>query len=147
MTFSLSCLNQPMPIVHSTPALVPMFSTVPAGFPSPADDFLHQHIDLGAALVKHPLATYLLRIAGHSMRDAGIFDGDIVVIDKAIAPQHGHIVIAVVDGEFTCKYLHRKHGLTKLVAANAEFADIHFGEGQTLEVWGVVTSTIKQFAV
>lgn len=137
----------PTPVALGKPVSIPMFSSVPAGFPSPADDFLHKHIDIGSELVKHPQATYLLRIAGHSMKDAGIFDGDIVIIDKAIEAKHGHIVIAVVDGEFTCKRLYQKDGLTKLQAANAEYADIIFTEGQTLEVWGIVTSTIKQFAV
>lgn len=137
----------PTPIVLDKPVSVPMFSSVPAGFPSPADDFLHKHIDLGAELIKHPQATYLLRIAGHSMKEAGIFDGDIVVIDKSIEPQHGHIVIAVVDGEFTCKRLYKKGPLTKLQAANAEYPEILLSDGQTLEIWGIVTSSIKQFAV
>ncbi|THJ36170.1 translesion error-prone DNA polymerase V autoproteolytic subunit [Lampropedia aestuarii] len=137
----------PLKVLPGDPLPLPMFSSVPAGFPSPADDFLHKHIDIGAELVKHPQATYLLRIAGTSMRDAGIFDGDIVVIDKAVEPKHGHIVIAVVDGEFTCKQLFRKGSLTKLLPANPDYPEIIFSDGQTLEVWGVVTSTIKQFQV
>lgn len=147
MTPPLPTYNKPCRVQLNTHTHLPMFSTVAAGFPSPADDFLHQHIDIGAELIKHPLATYLLRIAGHSMRDAGIFDGDIVVIDKAIEPKHGHIVIAVIDGEFTCKYLHSKNGITKLVPANADFPEVHFGDAQTLEIWGVVTSSIKQFPI
>lgn len=126
---------------------LPMFSSVPAGFPSPAGDYLFKQIDIGAELVKHPNSTFLLTIAGLSMRDIGIHDGDIVVIDKSIEPRHGSIVIAVVDGEFTCKKLYRKGGVTKLQAANPDFPDISFKDGQTLEIWGVVTSSIKQFAV
>lgn len=137
----------PVPVLVAGKIPLPLYSSVPAGFPSPADDFLHDHIDISSELIKHPQATFLLRILGHSMRDAGIFDGDIVVIDKAIEPQHGHIVIAVVDGDFTCKQLYRRDGVTKLVPANPDFPEIEFRDGQTLEVWGVVTSTIKQFPV
>ena len=79
------------------------------------------------------------------MRDAGIFDGDMLVVDKAIKPRHGHIVVAVVDGEFTVKYLHMRAGRVKLKPANATFPEILPKEGQTLEVWGVVTSAIKRF--
>ncbi|WP_240754542.1 LexA family protein [Lampropedia aestuarii] len=127
--------------------LLPLCSTVRAGFPSPADDFLHKHIDIGAELVRHPHATFLLRVAGRSMEAFGIFDGDLVVVDKAITARHGHIVIAVMDGEFTCKQLYTKAGKTKLLAGNPEFEALGFQEGQTMEVWGVVTSCIKQFPI
>ena len=117
-----------------------------AGFPSPAEDFAVKRIDLTAELVTHPQATFLLRVRGESMRDAGIYDGDLLVVDKAIKPRHGHIVVAVVDGEFTVKNLYQRAGRIKLQAANPTFPDIIPKEGQTVEVWGVVTSSIKQFA-
>ena len=79
------------------------------------------------------------------MAMAGINDGDIVVVDKAVKPEHGKIVIACIDGEFTCKRLFMLDGMTKLQAANPEYEDMIFRDGQTLEVWGVVTSCIKQF--
>ena len=120
---------------------------IQAGFPSPAEDFAVKRIDLTAILVKHPQATYLVRVCGESMKGAGIFDGDTLVVDKAIKPQHKHIVVAVVDGEFTVKYLYQRDGHTRLQAANPAFADIIPNEGQTIEVWGVVTSSIKQFRV
>ena len=81
------------------------------------------------------------------MMDAGIFDKDILVVDRAVKPRHNHIVVAVVDGDFTVKYLYQRAGRIKLKAANPTFPDIVSKEGQTIEVWGVVTSTIKQFAV
>ena len=118
-----------------------------AGFPSPAEDLGAQRIDLTQMLVLHAQATYLLRASGHSMVEAGIFDNDIMVVDRAIKPRHNHIVVAVVDGDFTVKRLHQRLGRIKLRAANPTFADIVPKEGQTLEVWGVVTSSIKQFPV
>lgn len=118
---------------------------VQAGFPSPAEDFAVKRLDLAEVLVTHPQATFMLRVAGDSMRDAGIFDGDVLVIDRAIKPHHGHIVVAVVDGEFTVKYLHQRAGRVKLRPANPTYPDIAFKEGQTLEIWGVVTASIKRF--
>lgn len=118
---------------------------VQAGFPSPADDFMVQRIDLTKELITHPQATFLLRVNGESMRDAGIFDGDMLVVNKAIKPRHGHVVVAVVDGEFTVKYLHQRAGRVKLKPANPTFPEITPREGQTLEVWGVVTHSIKNF--
>lgn len=118
---------------------------VQAGFPSAAEDTCAKRIDLNAVLVSHPAATYLLRARGKSMVEAGIFDGDVLIIDKAIKARHGHIVVAEVDGEFTVKTLFNRQGRTKLQAANATFPDIQFKEGQELKIWGVVIHTIKSF--
>ncbi len=141
-------------ISHETPVLI---SAVPveilqiknhvcAGFPSPAEDLGAQRIDLTKVLIKHPQATYLLKASGHSMVEAGIFDNDILVVDKAVKPRHGHIVVAVVDGDFTVKRLYQRAGQIKLKAANPTFADITPKDGQEIVVWGVVTATIKQFS-
>lgn len=128
------------------PASLPMpLAAVPAGFPSPAQDHSVRRLDLTELLVTHPQATYLLRVSGQSMRDAGIDDGDTLVVDRAIKPQHGHVVVAVVDGEFTVKYLHQRAGRMRLKAANPTFPDIVPKDGQTVEVWGVVSSCIKRF--
>ena len=118
---------------------------VRAGFPSPAEDFGASRLDLAAKLIKHPQATFIMAVAGFSMKDAGIDDGDLIVVDKAIRPCSGHIVVAVVDGEQTVKYLELHAGRIKLKPANPEFSDIVPREGQTIEVWGVVTSCIKLF--
>ena len=118
---------------------------VQAGFPSAAEDTCAKRIDLNAVLISHPTATYLLRARGSSMVEAGIFDGDVLIIDKAIKARHGHIVVAEVDGEFTVKTLFNRLGRTKLQAANVTFPDIQFKEGQELKVWGVVIHTIKSF--
>ncbi|MDO8772727.1 MAG: translesion error-prone DNA polymerase V autoproteolytic subunit [Burkholderiaceae bacterium] len=138
-----------MPVLFSdAPLLVLLLKNrVCAGFPSPAEDLGAQRIDLTQLLITHAQATYFLRASGHSMVEAGIFDNDILVVDRAIKPRNNHIVVAVVDGDFTVKRLYQWAGRTKLKAANPTFSDIVPREGQTIEVWGVVTSSIKQFPV
>jgi len=120
---------------------------VQAGFPSPAEELGGQRVDLNHVLIHHPEATYLMRVRGDSMVDAGIGDGDTLVIDRAIKPCHGHVVVAVVDNDFTVKTLWQRDGQVKLAAANPRFPDIVPREGQTLEIWGVVTNAIKHFCV
>lgn len=137
----------------STPVLLAQGTTwvnelpchVRAGFPSPAEDHMVQRVDLMAQLIRHPQATYLLKIRGDSMRDVGIFDGDVVMVDRAIAWRSGQVVVAVIDGEFVCKTLYQRGGRTKLKAANDTFPDITLKDGQTLDIWGVVVAAIKQF--
>ena len=143
----------PATLVFSNPVLLtqaPLWVNaspcwVAAGFPSPAEDHMVQRVDLMAQLIKHPQATFLLRVRGESMKDAGIFDGDVVLVDKAIPPRSGMVVIAVVDGEFVCKTLVLRAGRMKLKAANVTFPDFIPKDGQTVEVWGVVVAAIKQF--
>jgi DNA polymerase V len=119
--------------------------SVQAGFPSPADDHAVDRIELMSQLVRHPQATYYVRIAGDSMTGAGILNGSVVLVDRAIKPRHGHIVIAVVDGEFTCKRLHQRAGRLRLRPENPTYPDIEPKEGQSVEIWGVVVATIHQF--
>jgi DNA polymerase V len=116
-----------------------------AGFPSPAADDRVVRIDLNAALVRHEEATVLVRVKGDSMRDEGILDGNVLLVDKALSAQHGDIVVAVLDGEFTVKALYRKDGMVKLLPANPDYPEIVPAEGQELRIWGVVISTIRQF--
>ena len=133
-------------LLSSAPLLARLFiARVCAGFPSPAEDLGSQRIDLTQVLITHPQATFMLRAQGHSMVEAGIFDGDILVVNRAIPPRHRHIVVAVVDGDFTVKRLYQLGGRIKLQAANPTFPDIAPKDGQLLEVWGVVTASIKQF--
>lgn len=138
---------QPLPVSEAPLLALLLRNRVCAGFPSPAEDLGAQRIDLTQMLVTHAQATYFLRASGHSMVDAGIFDNDILVVDRAVKPRHNHIVVAVVDGDFTVKHLYQRAGRIKLKAANPTYPDIVPKEGQTIEVWGVVTSSIKQFAV
>lgn len=139
-------LFDPTRLEAGLPLLLPMAeSCVRAGFPSPAADFGETRIDLIAELITHPQATYILRVRGISMIEAGIDDNDILIVNRALKPVSGHIVVAVVDGDFTVKYLHIRAGRVKLKSANPTFPEISFKDGQTVEVWGVVTSCIKQF--
>ena len=119
--------------------------TVRAGFPSPAEDWSQERIDLTKLLVQHPACTFLVKSGGFSMKEAGIDDGDLLVVDRYLRPQHRSIVIAVIDDDFTCKYLYKRSGRIKLQAANPTFPDIIPHDGQTMEIWGVVTSCIKRF--
>ena len=142
---SITSSTRPRPILDVPLPVMLLKNQVDAGFPSPAEDLGANRIDLAQVLITHPQATYFLRARGHSMVESGIFDNDILVVDRAIKPRHGHIVVAIVDGDFTVKLLHQRAGRIKLKAANPTFADIVPKDGQTLEVWGVVTSAIKQF--
>lgn len=121
--------------------------SVQAGFPSPAEDHAAKRVDLNDVLIKHPQATFLMRVSGASMREAGIDDGDVVLVDRAIKPAHGHVVVAVVDGDFTVKRLWKRGSNIKLKAENPTYPDIIPKDGQTVEIWGVVTNAIKSMRV
>jgi DNA polymerase V len=144
---SIISTQQPVPISEAPLSGMLLTNRVCAGFPSPAEDLGAKRIDLTELLIKHFQATYFLRASGQSMVGAGIFDNDIIVVDRAIKPRHNHIVVAVVDGDFTVKQLYQRAGRIKLKAANPTHPDIIPKDGQTIEVWGVVTATIKQFPV
>ena len=120
----------------------PPRTSVAIGFGSPADDSGVTRLDLNDILVRNPQATFLMRIAGRSMRDAGIDDGDLVLVDRAVAAGHGHVVIAMVDDEFVCRRLVRQGAAIHLRASDAAVADIVPREGEELQIWGVVTHAI-----
>ena len=133
------------PDTNAPVVLLPLFAEkVPAGFPSPATDYVEDRLDLNQLLIQHPEATFFVQVKGNSMIGAGIHDGDKLVVDRSINPTHGHVVIAVVDGDFTVKRLHRQDGFVKLIAENPEYPDITFKVGQELQIFGVVTSVIHK---
>jgi DNA polymerase V len=115
---------------------------VPAGFPSPADDYVEDKLDLNKLLVQNKSATYFLRVKGDSMINAGINDGDIIVVDRSVEPVERSVVVAVVDGELTIKRLLWRNGVAELHAENPKYAPIRFKEGQEMTIWGVVTSSV-----
>lgn len=119
--------------------------SVQAGFPSPADDYIEARLDLNERLIKHESATFVVKASGHSMRGAGINDGDLLIVDRSISAQKGMVVIAAVDGDLTVKRLSEKNGMPILMAENNAYPDIEIQEGQELEIWGVVTSVIHEF--
>lgn len=125
-----------------TAATIPLYDNpVAAGFPSPAADHVEDRLSADDYLVANPTATYFVRVKGDSMIDAGIFDGDVLVVDRSITPSIGHVVLAEVDGEFTVKYL----GRGQLLPANQAYQPIKFKDGQTVEVIGVVTGSMRRF--
>lgn len=143
MSAILSILDPSVPLPRML--LVMAEGCVPAGFPSPADDFAVKRHDLNELLVTHPAATFMWRVSGQSMIEAGIFDGDVIVVDRALTPAHKDIVVAQVDGEFTVKYLYKRADRVKLMPANPTYPTITFREGQQLIIVGVVTAAIKRF--
>ena len=114
---------------------------VPAGFPSPCEEYLNDTLDLNAYVIRDPVTTFFARVEGESMIDAGILPDDIVVVDRSIEAQHNHVVIAVLNGEFTIKRLSTLDGL-KLVADNPDYADIPITGEAEFSIWGVVTFRI-----
>jgi DNA polymerase V len=129
----------------NTACALPLYlASVPAGFPSPAEDYVDKKLDLNEHLVRHPAATFFVRVHGHSMADAGISPGDILVVDRAVTARNGSIVIAAVDGELTVKRLKNSRGRIVLAPENPEFAPTEIGPEQSFEVWGVVTYIIHK---
>ena len=110
-----------------------------AGFPSPADGFEKSPIDLNQHLLLNHVSSFLFRVKGESMTGIGIYDGDTLIVDRAITPVHNHIVLAVLDNQFTVKRLYQRHDNVKLLAENPAFKAIELREGQELTIWGVVT--------
>ncbi|MCL2892522.1 translesion error-prone DNA polymerase V autoproteolytic subunit [Brenneria tiliae] len=121
---------------------LPLFNDlIPAGFPSPAQDYVEQRIDLNKVCVRHPSATYFLRVSGESMVEGHISDGDLLVVDSSLEARHGDIVIAAVDGEFTVKRLQTSPRLA-LLPMNPAYQPIYIHSAECLDIFGVVTYAI-----
>jgi DNA polymerase V len=118
-------------------------SSVAISFGSPAGENGVGRLDLNEILLRHPLASYLMRITGDSMRAEGVMDGDLALVDRAMDAAHGHVVIAVVDGEFICRRLHRQGNDARLRAAEPGVADWVPGNDEELQIWGVVTHVVR----
>ena len=139
-----SMIAQVMRYVDCQGYQLPLYSChVQAGFPSPADEHIETMLDLNEYLIQHPSSTFVVRATGDSMQGIGIFSGDLLVVDRSIEAQHGHIVIAVLDGQLTVKRLHQQPGDCQLLAENPDYPPIVMNEEQTLQIWGVVVHTIR----
>ncbi len=124
---------------------LPLYETsVPAGFPSPAEEYLGEKLDLNEYLIKNPIASFFAKVEGDSMVDAGIFEGDLVVVDRSLTAKHGNIVIAAVNNELTIKRLCTKDGI-KLIPENQDYQPIVMSGENELVIWGVVTSLVRKF--
>lgn len=119
-------------------------SSVRAGFPSPADDYIESMLDLNEYVIKHPAATFFVRASGDSMIHAGIHSGDILVVDRSLEITHGKIVIAALNGELTVKRLSQQGGKIQLLAENPEFPPIDISDEYEMVIWGVVTHVIHK---
>lgn len=140
--------THPSPILRPTDSppklrLSVFSSSVPAGFPSPADDHIEGKLDLNEHLIRRPAATFFVRAAGESMKDAGIFDGDLLIIDRSINPKSDDIVIASIHGELTVKRLQQSGKEWLLVPANPDYPTIKL-DGPDNEIWGVVSHSIRR---
>jgi DNA polymerase V len=130
----------------ATKLKIPLYlSKVKAGFPSPAEEYIEAKLDLNTYLIEHPSSTYMVRIEGDSMIGAGIYSGDLAVVDRSLEPGHRDIVLAVVDGDITIKRLIKTKKEIMLCAENPDFEPIRFGSDQELTIWGVVVHTVRNF--
>lgn len=128
------------------PARFPLFAArIPAGFPSPADDYVERGLDLNELLIRHPSATYFVRVSGESMTGAGIHSGDVLVVDRAETVRDRSIIIAVLNGELTVKRFIREHGRVYLASENPDYAPLEVTGETGFEVWGVVVHVIHSF--
>jgi DNA polymerase V len=141
-------LNIPQAIPNPPSLARPIYSAkVSAGqsrFPSPAQDYEQKFLDLNERYINNPPATFFFEVKGESMIGAGIFDGDTVIVDRAVKPKSSSIVIADVDGEWMVKRLYKRGNVVKLLSENPEHPPIEFSEGQELVIFGVVTYVIHQ---
>ena len=122
---------------------IPLLSMhVPAGFPSPAEDYSEQKLDLNELLIKHPSATFFVRAHGDSMKDAGIHSNDLLIVDRSKEATNNAIVVAVINGEFTVKRISKRTTGTYLAPENPEYEPLKITEEMDVVIWGVVTSVI-----
>ena len=117
---------------------------ISAGFPSPADDFKEVRISLDNELVKNKEATFYARVSGNSMENAGLSDGDLIVIDRSINPENNKIAVCYIDGDFTVKRIIKKEGQLYLKPENKNYKKIKIKEDDQLMIWGIVTYVIKK---
>jgi len=124
---------------------IPVLSSVSAGFPSPASDFMDVSIDLNKEYIKHPSATFFARVTGNSMIKAGISEGDLLIVDRSIKPTDNRIVVCFLDGEFTLKRLLLRENHCILMPENDEYEPIIVEKENYFQVWGVVVHVVKSF--
>ena len=119
--------------------------SVSAGFPSPADDYTEENIDLNEHLISNPFSTFFLRVKGDSMINAGIKDKDLIIVDKSLTARPGNIIIAMIDGEFTIKRLSIKNNELYLKSENHNYPDFRFKNHIDVQIWGVVIYSIHSY--
>ena len=116
---------------------------ISAGFPSPALDFVDISIDLNKHLIKNPSATFYGKVKGDSLKNAGIYNGDLLIIDRSLEPTNGKIAVCYIDGEFTAKRIKLEKNVAWLIAENENYQPIKVSEENNFLIWGIVTHVIK----
>lgn len=147
-------MNEPSNVTSVSPALIsekkfetPLFASQPAaGFPAPGDDLVEKPLDLNDLLIDNPTATFFVRVAGDSMEGAGIFDGDILVVDRSVEAVDGKIVVAAVFGELVVKRLKKTSTSTELVSENEAYKPISINDVDDVYIWGVVIGSARIFS-
>lgn len=130
----------------SSAQTAPLYASHPAaGFPAPGDDQIEKMLDINDLVVEHPASTFYVRVSGDSMEGAGIFDNDVLVVDRSIEPRDGSIVVAAVFGELVVKYLSKKAGKVQLVSANEAYRPIDVTDNDDCFVWGTVAGSVRVF--
>jgi len=131
---------------NSSKIELPFFDVgISAGFPSPADDFIELTIDLNREFIKHKDTTYFARVKGHSMKNVGITNGDLLIIDKSLEPQNNKIAVCQIDGEFTVKRIKIEKDIVWLIAENEDYEPIKVTPENNFMIWGIVIHSIKSF--
>lgn len=141
-----SCIESIYRVGGNSHARFPLFAArIPAGFPSPADDYVDKGLDLNELLVRHPAATYFVRVSGDSMVGAGIHSGDILVVDRAESARDRSVIIAALNGELTVKRFVRDNGRIYLFSENRDYPNLEVNGEMEFEIWGVVVHVIHSF--
>ena len=134
----LSCRTSYLPL--------PFFPEIQAGFPSPAEDYVDCKLDLNEKLIAHPSATFFVKVKGYSMQNAGVHEGDMLIVDRALDPKNGDIVVAFLNGEYTVKRYQEISNKFFLLPENADYSPIEVTNNETFEIWGVVTYVIHKLS-
>ena len=117
-----------------------------AGFPSPGENYLDTGIDLNEELIRHPSSTFFLRVRGESMRNAGILDGDLLVVDRSLTPRPGDVVVAIVNGSFIVKRLTYRKKISYLESEHPNYPAINLSHYESIQIWGVATFSIHKLS-
>ena len=140
----MTSLSSPILVTPSPIWLNLCIGSVPAGYPSPLTEQAKELVDINSHLIRNEIATYIFRVKGNAMIDAGIFDGDVLVVDRSIEPKHNDVVLVTLNHEFIVKRLYQRGGLIKLISENPIYPPIVIKERDDFAVWGVVTNSIHK---
>jgi DNA polymerase V len=140
----MTSLSSPIPVASNPIWLNLCIGSVPAGYPSTLTEQAKELVDINGYLIHNEIATYIFRVQGNAMIDAGIFDGDVLIVDRSIEPKHNDIVLVTLNNEFIVKRLYQRAGLIKLISENSIYPPLVIKEKDDFAVWGVVTNSVHK---